>query len=250
MTGIKDNKDGIELALRFSYIVNTLRYCGPPEASRQFVEYIKNKDNERQVRDSFSRFEGLQPYLSTIAEKTGKDVLDYDVVEAYWIGNELLNGFDDEDMKGIIRKLTRRGLPNSIGERLINNMPHGFVPHHNFNVFYVGVGQTSGKVPTTVSNMDKCRTGWGEVVYVGKDKLKVSYHPIVNDSGLLSLGDAVEKEVSYLKAMLPDVKKGDTVALHWDFAALVLGKKQAESLKKYTAQILDVVNSHARRDTS
>ena len=84
---------GVELAARFAYITNFLRYCGPEEASKQFNEYIEKQDNEKDVEASLKKFEGLYPYLSSIAEKTGKIFTDYDVVEAYWIGNKLLDKF-------------------------------------------------------------------------------------------------------------------------------------------------------------
>ena len=47
------------------------------------------------------------------------DFLDYDVVEAYWLGNPILEKFEDDDMKEIIEKLMSRGLPKSIGKDLI-----------------------------------------------------------------------------------------------------------------------------------
>jgi|SRR3989338_6965829 len=234
--------DGTELAARFSYITNFLRFCGPEEASGQFISYIKNKSDSAGVIESLKRFEGLYPYLSSIAEKHGKDFFDYGVVEAYWIGNGLLDKFDDEDMKSIIRKLHQRGLPKSFAHGLIKNLPSGFVPHHNFNVFYVGVGRTTGSVETTIQNMDNCRVSWGKVGKVMETSLIVSTNILRNNNGKLALEDGETKTAVFLKEMLPDVKKGDFVALHWGFAPLVLDEGQLENLKKYNKLILDAVN--------
>ena len=33
--------NGIELAARFSYITNSLHFCGPSEANKEFLEYFK-----------------------------------------------------------------------------------------------------------------------------------------------------------------------------------------------------------------
>src|SRR3989338_7421151 len=140
--------DGVELASRFSYITNSLRFCGPKEASGQFVSYLKSASSAESVRESIKKFEGLYPYLSIIAEKNKMDYLDYGVVESYWIGNKLLDNMGKEDIIQIINKLTQRGLPKSIGSDLIKNLPNGMVPHHNFNVLYVGVGRTAGTVAT------------------------------------------------------------------------------------------------------
>src|SRR3989338_10707502 len=160
---------GIELAARFSYITNSLRFCGPEEASKQFLQYLDKRNNEKKVKDSLLKFEGLYPYLSTIAEKNNKDIFDYEVVEAYWIGNKLLDNITDEDNKKIIRKLMQRGLPKSIGLDLIKNLPSGLVPHHNFNVMYVGVGRLTGSVETNLQNMDNYRISYGKVLEVLDD---------------------------------------------------------------------------------
>ncbi len=164
---------GFELALRFSYITNMLRYCGPVEANEQFLEYVEKHDNEEQVMKMLQRFEGLPPYLSAIGKKHGKQMFDYDVVEAYWMGNALLDSFSDDDMKQIIEGLVQRGLPGSIGEDRIAKLPSGMVPCHACNVMYVGVGMLTGSVETTVQNMDNCRISWGKVLEIIDDKLLV-----------------------------------------------------------------------------
>lgn len=233
--------DGIELAARFSYITNSLRFCGPEEASYQFVEYIKTKKNPEKIKESLKRFEGLYPYLSAIAEKHNKNFCDYDVVEAYWIGNELLEAFKDDDLIIIIGKLMQRGLPKSIGNELIKNLPNGFVPHHNFNVFYVGVGRTTGSVQTSLQNMDNCRTSWGKVVEVINKHLIVETQQLEKENGKYFLREA-NKTAVYLKEMLPEISKGNIVALHWGFAPLIIQNCQLDNLKKYTKLVLDVLN--------
>src|SRR3989338_4408303 len=193
--------DGTELAARFSYITNSLGFCGPEEASGQFINYIMGKGSPEKVESSIKKFEGLYPYLSSIAEKSKKHLLDYEVVEAYWIGNKLLDDFNDMDMKLIVTKLMQRGLPKSIGQKLIDEIPSGFLPHHNFNVFYVGVGKTTGSVETTLQNMDNCRVSWGRVVEVLKDKLIVQTRYLKKDS-YYYLSEPENRTVVYLPRML------------------------------------------------
>lgn len=247
--------DGTELAARFSYITNSLGFCGPSKASELFLEYIKNinqgigrkklEESRQKVESALKRFEGLLPYLSTIAEKTGKELLDPEVVEAYWLGNELLEKFNDDDIKEIINKLMLRGLPSSIGKELIKNLPSGFFPHHDFNVFYVGVGRTTGSVETTLQNMDNCRISWGRVAEVSKSELIVITQALKRTgAGKFFLGEEEAKNAVYLLEMLPEVKKGDIVTLHWGFAPLILKKHQLNNLKKYSKRILDVMNNN------
>ena len=233
--------DGTELAARFSYVTNSLRFCGPEEASHQFVDYIKSRNDPKKVQDSLRKFEGLYPYLSAIAEKTGGNFFDYDVVESYWIGNKLLESFDDNDMKRIIQKLMQRGLPKSIGKELIERLPIGLMPHHNFNVYYVGVGRTTGSVEFTLSNMDNCRISYGKVVDVLNDKLIVTTRPLKKEQNKLFLGEEETRTAVFMKEMLPDIKKNDFVALHWGFAPLVLTDAQVKNLEKYNKKILEIL---------
>ncbi|MFH1316219.1 MAG: DUF6390 family protein [Candidatus Woesearchaeota archaeon] len=214
---------GVELCLRFSYITNLLRYCGPEEANKQFLHYLKSKDNEEEITSTLKRFEGLLPYLSTIAKKHNKQPFDYDVVEAYWIGNSLLENFNKAEMKQVIDKLMERGLPKSIGEKVKEKIPDKSFPHHSFNVYIVGVGNLTGSVEATKENMEKCRISSAEVIEIDNKNNKLI---VKKESG--------EKEIDYLSLMLPEIKIGDIVAIHWDFAPLILTKDQLKNLEKYT----------------
>ena len=234
--------DGIELAARFSYITNSLRFCGPEEASGQFLGYIASSTSAESVKESLKKFEGLYPYLSVIAAKNKKEFTDYGVVEAYWIGNELLDNMDSEDIKSIIEKLMSRGLPKSIGHGLMKNLPDGMVPHHNFNVLYVGVGKTSGTVPTTIQNMDNCRISMGKVIGFSGDNLIVQTDILKSAGGKFLLQKNETKTAAYLKEMLPEVKMGDYVALHWGFACMALNGIQRKNLEHYTNKIVHMLN--------
>jgi len=235
---------GIELALRFSYITNRLRFCGPKEAASEFLSYLNNQDNADTVEDCLKRFEGLYPYLSVIAKKAQKDFLDTEVVEAYWIGNDLLEKSTESDIVEIITQLTKRGLPKSLGEKLIKNLPRGLVPHHNFNVFYVGVGNTTGAVPTTLQNMDNCRTSWGTVIEVLHEKLIVNTPTLTkSEDNKFILEDEI-KTIIYLPEMIPKIEKGEIVAIHWGFAPMILSSKQLVQIEKYTHLIIDIMNKN------
>ena len=234
--------NGFELAARFSYITNSLRFCGPAESSQVFLDCITGSRNQEEVRSCIRRFEGLFPYLSAIAKKHGKDFLDPEVVESYWLGNSLLDSFTKEDMEKIIMHLMERGLPASIGERLIKKMPDGAFPHHNFNVYHVGVGRITGKVETTLSNMDNCRISPGIIIEVRPSVLLVKTHCLKARAKGLYLGAEEIKTITYLESFLPDVKKGDAVALHWGFACLKLSGEQQNRLLEYDQRLLSILS--------
>jgi hypothetical protein len=237
--------DGTSLAIRFSYMPNFLRYCGPKEANKDFLHYLTRPNSKiaAAVENDLKRFEGLYPYLSAIAAKSGKKFTHHEVIEAYWIGNDLLDNFNSNDMKKIINALVKRGLPAAVAEERLKKLPKGMFPHHNFNVCYIGVGQTTGAVPTTLENMNNCMINSGIVSKVGKGKLTVEKRLLQSTNRKLKLSSSTTKAtVSYLPQMLPKIKVGDVVALHWDLASVKLTKKQASNLNKYTERILEAVN--------
>jgi len=233
---------GIELTARFSYITNSLEYCGPKEAGKQIKEYILRKDNEKYLKKSLSRFEGMYPYLHAIAKKNNKNPFDYDVVEAYWIGNSLLDSFNDADIKKLILSLIERGLPKSIGNKLIEELPSGFEPHHSFNVFYVGVGRITGSVETTLKNMNKCMISCGKVVNLKKNKILIKTKNIIKKNNKYALGKEATKNVSFIPELIKDIKKNDFVAVHWDFVPVKLTLKQVKNLGKYTEKTIEIMN--------
>lgn len=233
--------DGIELACRFSYITNSLGFCGPKVASEQFLQYVASKKNKEEVCDSLRKFEGLYPYLSAIGKKHNKDWLDTEVVEAYWLGNSLLDSFTQSDMKEIIHNLAQRGLPESISKKLQDNLPQKGIPHHDFNVLFVGVGKTTGSVETTLQNMDNCRISWGKVAEVLDSRLIVVTPCLKHDGKNYFLGEPEPKTVVFIDTWLPNARKGDYVALHWGFAALKLSEKQLTNLQTYTKKVMNAV---------
>jgi len=142
-----------QLCCRFSIIPNKLSFCGPSNCYKTFTKHLKNNNNEQEIKDLLTKFEGLYPYLQLIAEKHNLSPFDYKVIEAYWLGNELLDAFTNKDLKKFFPELHKRGLPSSIVEKLIKRVSKDALPMHTYNVLFVGVGQITNSVPTTLINM-------------------------------------------------------------------------------------------------
>ncbi len=226
--------NGVELCCKFSNITNRLNYCGPSHAHQCFARFMQSGEGEKEVRELLGKFEGLFPYLQFIAKKHDLEPFDYRVVEAYWLGNELLDVFTAEDFKAFLPELGKRGLPAKVVSQLRENVPAGAFPHHTFNVLFVGVGQITGSVPTTLENMQNCMASWGEVVA----PLKVK-GPVLNVlNGRYVLSDT-EREVKF--AVSPKI--GDKVAMHWGECVHILNPRQYENLQKYTEKVISAVNS-------
>ncbi|HLE46153.1 MAG TPA: DUF6390 family protein [Thermoplasmata archaeon] len=228
---------GVQLCARFSIATNRLRYCGPEAADRSLYRSIVDGADLDASADALLKFEALEPYLGAIADKHGLDPLDFEVVEAYWIGNRLLEGFTREDFRGILDGFRKRGLPRKAAERLEAHLPENPLPHHAFHVTFVGVGAVTGKVATTVENMEKCRPAWARVTRVDGGALEVEKPSLTIDGGI-RLGPAGPARYEFDPRILPGVKAGDTVGLHWGWPALVLEPDQATRLAAYTVRAL------------
>ncbi len=233
---------GVQLAARFSIATNRLKYCGPADAEPALFRTIVDGTDLDASRTALLKFEALEPYLTAIAAKHGLDPLDADVVEAYWIGNELLEDFTRDDFRGILDVLAHRGLPRSMAEAFAAHLPERPLPHHTFHVGFVGVGNVTGHVKTTLPNMEACRPAWARVLHAAGGKLEVEKPALAYDRGRLRIGAAVRETLAYDRRFLPAVRKGDHVALHWNWPALKLTDGQLTNLKEYTLRSLDAAS--------
>jgi hypothetical protein len=234
---------GIALCARFSIATNRLQFCGPSDAEPMLYRAITRGTGEDVARTALSKFEALYPYLAALGAKHSLDPFDERVVEAYWIGNSLLDGFSGEEFRRLILALARRGLPRTTAERLIAHLPPRPVPHHAFHVAFVGVGEVTGHVETTIANMEACRPGLATVVARDAEFLTVERGPLRLRDGRVELGPPASSRVRYDPKILPEVAVGDRVAMHWDLPALRLTDPQAKALDRYTRESLDAANA-------
>jgi hypothetical protein len=233
---------GVQLAARFSIATNRLKYCGPADAEPALFRTIVEGKDPDASRHALLRFEALEPYLSAIATKHGLDPMDHDVVEAYWIGNELLDDFTRDDFRGILDALAKHGLPRTMADTFAAHLPERPLPHHVFHVSFVGVGNVTGHVKTTLPNMEACRPAWARVLRVTQGTLEVEKPRLEYAGGRLKIGPAVRESLAYDSRFLPSVRKGMHVALHWNWPAVILANGQLANLKEYTERSLAAAN--------
>ena len=234
--------DGVRLGARFSIATNRLNYCGPADAEPTLYAAIARGERLDEARRALGGFEALMPYLEAIGRKHGLDPFDREVVEAYWIGNALLDAFDRKDFAALLETLVLRGLPRSVARRLAEHLPDRPIPHHVFHVAFVGVGSVTGHVPTTLPNMELCRPSWGRVRSVTPAQLELETLELVAAGGTLQLGPARRLHLPHDPNVVPGVRMDEVVAFHWGCPALVLSDDQAESLRHYTDRSLSAAN--------
>lgn len=238
--------DGVQLCARFSIATNRLQFCGPSEAAPILYNAITQAKDIPAARKNLSQFEALMPYLEAIGAKHGLDPFDFRVVEAYWIGNSLLDTFERKDFAALLERLRERGLPKSMVTSLSDRLPERPIPHHMFHVGFVGVGSVTGHVETTVQNMESCRPSWGEVTELEGSSVVLRKQSISLIDKELRLTKSSKASTQVDPQVLPEVHEGDFLALHWGFAGAKLSDEQVANLKSYTDQSLSMVNKSLR----
>jgi hypothetical protein len=239
--------DGPRLFAQFAYPPNALGYCGPDDA-RALLEHTASGEDGPGLRRLARGFEGAWPYLELIAGENGRpDPLDPDVVEAYWIGNHLL---DRVRPLAMCRSLEDRFAfrTGRDFERLVAAGPVGAVPHHAFHVFgvYPWVGLLrSGRVDEPLQVLDRCRIRWGQVVETDGDWAVVRSRPLGWDGHRLVLGPPRAEQVRAGAGGLGlagGLAADDWCALHWDWVCAVLSPARLAALAHHTTRQMDVVN--------
>lgn len=238
--------DGILRCSRYAFGPNRLHYCGPDRNSQLFAN-IKEEVVDPDLTRILSQFETMYPYLVHIAHANRiKNPLDDRVVEAYWIGNALLDRVDKQlfyehlvDGLGLKKKL---GKSFAIVEDKIGL---GAVPHHSFHVLDIWRRTGNLDCAHTLESMDDCRISWGIVEDIAGPFISVSRVPLLYENKKLLFGLAVP--MRYARRLESDyeieqLKLGDIVSIHWGIICERITPKQASALKKYTLRHIALAN--------
>ncbi len=223
---------------RFAFPPNRLGYCGPGDGG-ELAHYTRGHDDPG-LRDIAAGFEGAYPYLQLLAGANRRvDPLDAEVVEAYWIGNELLDHVSVHDFGNSIDARFRRRAGASW--RQIDASIPGGVAHHSFHVMHVmpwaGLLR-DGVVDEPLRIIDRCRISWATVLGHVDDatdgRVLVRRLPLVWSGSRLLFGEPV---VEHVDSPFP-VEPGDVVAIHWDWICERLDPRQLACLQRVTTHQL------------
>jgi Family of unknown function (DUF6390) len=231
---------------RYAFPPNELGYCGPDGAGELLSHAATGSDAATMTRRARA-FDGAWPYLEVIAAAAGiEDPLDPRVVDAYWVGNDLLGAVEPAR------------LLDALGERFAGQVG-GFwtrvtpdltpLAHHSFQVLavypWVGLLRTGSPVPLSV--LDSCRIRWGTVSAVDGEHATVTSCPLTFATGVLALGAEREERVRWAlagEALAGGLAVGDRVSLHWDWVCDRLTSAQLDALAAASARQLDLANRY------
>jgi len=233
---------------RYAFGPNRLGYCGPDEAVELLEQATVGREEER-LRALAREFEGAYPYLELIARSNAiADPLDGRVVEAYWLGNPLVDSVRPSDLGPSLVSRFKPRLRAEGWRWLATTPAAGAVPVHAFHVLDVfprlGLLR-SGSIDRALEVMDSCRIRWGRVLERDGEWLVVSAVPLELVDGKLRLAAPRPERIRGWQdghSFVDDVEPGDAVSIHWDWACERLDRRRLSALRRWTARELEVAN--------
>ena len=237
------------LFARYAYPPNALGLCGAEE-SRTLLEYGTAGASDGGLAELARAFEGAWPYLTLIAGANGiHDPLDTRVVEAYWVGNDLLDRVSAQTLARHVEDRFK-GRVGRTWQRIAEAVAAGAAPHHTFHVFavypWLGLLRT-GDTAQPLTVLDRCRITPGLVQSVDGDSVKVLAPALDWDGSRLALGRWKQRTARFSEDGLGFVTPvpGDWVSLHWDFVCDRLTLAQAAALYRASERALSAVHGSA-----
>lgn len=242
-----DEWSGLQLFARYAYPPNERGYCGPAD-HLALLEYRTDGVVDAGLVTLAKSFHGPWPYLKLMAEATGTGApFSRRIVEAYWVGNELLDTVDTLDFGNRVDE-TFRGRVGRNWPGMAEAIPGG-LPHHSFHVFvtYPWVGllnQSHRGEPLRI--LDQCRIRWGQVDAVHGDEAVVTSRPLQFDGRRLYLGEPRPETVTLAVGGLGFVEPlppGAWVSMHWSWVCDRLTSRQVRDLQRFSKRQLDMTNN-------
>jgi hypothetical protein len=164
------------------------------------------------------------------------------VVEAYWIGNELLERVEAADLYRSLEERFGAHLPPKVRAQVLRKPPAGAKPFHLFHV--LDVYRHLDEVG--MATMESCRISWGQVREVDGAAVTVDRRPLVLREGSLELGEPRAERVLRAfegRGFADDVAVGDWVSIHWGWVCEVLDARKLTSLRRASAAHLALANA-------
>lgn len=247
LDNLKNNQfNGLLACTRYAFMPNKLQYCGGNKNSTLF-EYGINSISEPPLEKLLKEFQTLHPYLKLIANANKTiDIFDYKVIEAYWIGNELLENVNMNKLywhfiDGL--QLKKKIKPGQF-EKLCGKIPLGAKPHHSFHVFNVYLRTGHLPIEHTIETMDNCRISWGKTKKILKNELEIETPTLIEQDGKIILSEPKIKKIVYKfgnDGFIKNPQINDWISYHWNWACDILTKQQTINLEKYTRQSLTLI---------
>lgn len=234
--------DGPQVFARYAFMPNRLLYCGGDD-NRSLFDHILAGVTNPDLLGLLRKFTGAVPYLQLIASSNAiADPFDRRVVEAYWLGNELLQGVEARALYASLSARFGRQLKPRDLALVLGKAPSGAHPHHSFHVLEVC---PRNGWPHALVWMDNCRISWGKVISLNGSTLIADVVPLTLEGNALVLGQPARRTIARQvdgRGFVDSAQPGDWISIHWGWACQVLSHLQVTNLVRWTRYHLRLVN--------
>lgn len=221
--------------------------CGP-DMNREVLSYMSAGITDTGLTNILKEFQALHPYLTQIAHANRiKDPFDSRVVEAYWLGNELLETIPAKIFHNhLVENIQiKKKIKSRQFEELKDKLREGALMHHSFHVCNVWKQEGNAHEIQTLKNMDNCRISYGNITNISSATITVMRKPLLLINNQLIQGKPIKTKIMRQlegSSLLDNMKKNDIISIHWGTPCEVITKQQAENLDKYTNLSLALAN--------
>ncbi len=239
--------DGVSRCSRYAFGPNRLHLCGP-DANQEVLAYIGEGAVDLGLTHILRGFATLYPYLDQIARSNNiRDPFDARVVEAYWLGNTLLETIPARTFFQHLRDTLdlKRKYGAKQFDQLAQKIPQGRM-HHSFHVMNAYKRTGHDAKLHTLESMDSCRVSWGKVTEVVGPKVTALRRPLELNGHQLQLGQEAISHVTRRldnDFALDDLAPGDLVTMHWNVICETVTPEQVKHLWAYTEQAIRLSNT-------
>jgi hypothetical protein len=233
---------GLSLCGKYAFPPNRLHYCGPQKQT-DLQEYLATNITNAGLVNIISQFETLFPYLKLIAGANHiKDPFDRRVVEAYWLGNNLLSNVKPQEYyRHLIDAIKLKSKMPKSHESLNLPLEISF-PNHQFHVFNIYVRTGNLTVPQTLETMDNCRISWGKITQiVNQNCYVVSTLPLILNATGLDFGKSMQKQIQSVET---NYQIGDWVTFHWNYICAKIPLAKIRNLELYSRRAITIANQN------
>lgn len=239
--------DGVLRCSRYAFGPNRLHYCGP-DSNQEIKAHIEEGQTDPALEHLLSQFKTMYPYLRFIADENKiADAFDSRVVEAYWLGNKVL---ENVSIRHFFRHLIEtQQIKKHISQKEFAHLEKKIaihpLPHHSFHVMNIWRRTGHTELAHTFESLDECRISSGRVLEADGPSITVLTEPLLYLNGKLIFGTPIRKKLARRLESEYDIEQirpGDIVSIHWSIPCEVITPLQEEMLKKYTSYHLELAN--------
>ncbi len=207
--------------------------------------YVINKKDDEGAKAIIKKY-SVYTMLRLISGKNLCDAFDPRVIEAYWLGNDLLAKIGSEEL-GLIIKNYGWVINKEVDKLIFGNMQlpidQRMAPHHSLSVL-LGAMRMKEYSPDIIEQINNSLIMWGNVKEVHQDSLLVLRSQLVKQD-TFAIEENKEESVSYDPAFVGPVQQNDVVAIHHGMVVTPLQLMQLAALKRYTERNITVFNTLA-----